>query len=567
VFDGDDIDAAFGELDRRYLAGEAATHAHTWSVVSRAYASMNHREMAPLTKDFVHVNHRLRTTIEAQDLTEYLRAAWDDTPDLSIRVEVVHRLSDLGSIVTSASYGNTHAGFYVEWRMVEILKVEGDLISRSELFDAEDLDAALARFEELHSETRLANAASQVDERFWGSIESGDWDALAETIADDIQVDDRRKMVSAELRHGRDNYIADLRTIAEFSTHISSTVVATRGDYLVLTLIRTTHRDLGFDAEILCVVEIDTEHRMTARIGFDIDEISSAFEELDMRYLACEAAPHAHTWSVISAGYAALNRHPQSPPAPDYVQIDHRLRQKSEAGDLDTFLHTTWELVPDATSHIEAVHRLSGSGAVVTHTAHGTSQEGFEAEWREIDVIIIEGDRFKRAEMFDEADLDAALARFEELRSQTRHPENAASRVDHGFWTYFTARDWDSIAELTVEGVLMDDRRRVVNAGVQHGRDAHIADLRAIAEFAQNTTSTVVATRGERLVLTRISSSNRDVGAEEVSAEVLCVVEIDADERIVARVGFDLDDTDAAFEELDARYIAGEAAPYADLWP
>ena len=41
---------------------------------------------------------------------------------------------------------------------------------------------------------------------------------------------------------------------------------------------------------------------------------------------------------------------------------------------------------------------------------------------------------------------------------------------------------------------------------------------------------------------------------------MLNIVEIDADERIAALVVFDLDDIDAAFEELDARYLAGEAA-------
>ncbi len=67
--------------------------------------------------------------------------------------------------------------------------------------------------------------------------------------------------------------------------------------------------------------------------------------------------------------------------------------------------------------YIEAVHRLSDLGAVVTHAAHGTSQEGFDAEWRVIDLVTVEGDLVNRCEMFDEADLDAALARFDELSS------------------------------------------------------------------------------------------------------------------------------------------------------
>ena len=39
-FDLDNIDAAIAELDARYLAGEAAAHAHTWLVITRAYAAI-----------------------------------------------------------------------------------------------------------------------------------------------------------------------------------------------------------------------------------------------------------------------------------------------------------------------------------------------------------------------------------------------------------------------------------------------------------------------------------------------------------------------------------------------
>ena len=53
---------------------------------------------------------------------------------------------------------------------------------------------------------------------------------------------------------------------------------------------------------------------------------------------------------------------------------------------------------------------------------------------------------------------------------------------------------------------------------------------------------------------------------ETFHIEMLDIVEINADNRIAARVVFDLDDIDAAFEELDARYLAGEAAMYSDTW-
>ena len=60
---------------------------------------------------------------------------------------------------------------------------------------------------------------------------------------------------------------------------------------------------------------------------------------------------------------------------------------------------------------------------------HGTSHEGFDAEWRGIHVLAVEGDMVNRCEVFDEADLDAAIARFDQLSRPAPRLENAASQV------------------------------------------------------------------------------------------------------------------------------------------
>ena len=73
----------------------------------------------------------------------------------------------------------------------------------------------------------------------------------------------------------------------------------------------------------------------------------------------------------------------------------------------------------------ESVHRLSEVGAVVTQTLKGTSKEGLDVEYRMIDIFTVEGNLLTRVEVFDEADLDAALASFDELHSQTSQLENA----------------------------------------------------------------------------------------------------------------------------------------------
>ncbi|ORB88569.1 hypothetical protein [Mycobacterium persicum] len=70
------------------------------------------------------------------------------------------------------------------------------------------------------------------------------------------------------------------------------------------------------------------------------------------------------------------------------------------------------------------------------------------------------------------------------------------------------------------------DRRPLLSAGMRRGRDVQIVNGQATAE----------------------------IGAEK------SVVEIDADGRLAAHVAFDLDDFDVAIEELETRYLAGEAA-------
>lgn len=65
---------------------------------------------------------------------------------------------------------------------------------------------------------------------------------------------------------------------------------------------------------------------------------------------------------------------------------------------------------------------MSDLGAVVTHVVHGTSQRGFAGEWSEIILITVDGDLIDRIEMFDHADLGAALTKFDELSRARENP-------------------------------------------------------------------------------------------------------------------------------------------------
>ena len=504
-------------------------------------------------------------------MPELLGAAWNLQSDLSNFIVATHRLTDLGGVFTHMAHETSQEGFYAEWRVVSVLTLKGDMVNRAEVFDEADLNAALARFDELSRPApALENAASRLDDRFKTYFAARDWDAMAAILADDFSIDDRRRVVNIGIRNGRDVEIANMRAAAEIGTNaFTFVVIATRGEHLALSRIRAFGRDQGpeaFHTDALGVVEINADNRITARVAFDLDDIDAAFEELDARYLAGEAAPHRDSWSVVTQARAALARHELPATTPDWVNLDHRRGIAFTSGDMTAYIRASWDLEQQFSTYIETVHRLNDLGAVFTQVAKGTSQEGFDAEWRVLEIITAEGVLINRAEFFDEADLDAASARFDELSQPAPQLENAASRVNDRLLAHFSAGNWDDMSEILADEYVSDDRRHVPNVGVRQGRDVAIANMRTSADLGVTfSKSHAIATRGARLVLSRVRWSGRDQRPEEFHTEVVNVVEINADQRVTARVWFDADDLDAALAELDARYRAGEAAPYSRL--
>ena len=239
----------------------------------------------------------------------------------------------------------------------------------------------------------------------------------------------------------------------------------------------------------------------------------------------------------------------------------------NDATDLTANIHATWELMPDACIFIaESVHRLSELGAVVTQTLTGTSKDGLDVEYRMINISTVKDGLVCLVEVFDEADLDAALARFDELHTRAPRLENAATRAEDRFFAYYKAHDWAAITEILADGTFIENRVRVVNTGLWEGRDVVIANMQALAEAVANATSAVLAVRGERLSLTHMRYPNRDTRYGEFVPEQLIIAEIDTDDRIAAQIVIDPDDIDAAIKELDARYLAGEASAHAHTW-
>ena len=207
---------------------------------------------------------------------------------------------------------------------------------------------------------------------------------MTQITAEDVSVDDRRRVVNAGILHGRDANIKDAQaTVGVGFTMTMLGILATRGARLALTGIRVSGRDPeAIQNDALQIMEVDAEERIAGVVIFDLEDFDAAIAELDARYLAGEAAAHRRTWSVIAGVFVAHNRREVAATTPDVVSIDHRRVAAFAPGEGFEYISAGWDLDQSLNIYIEAANRVNDLGAVFTWAGHGTSRQGFEAEWR-----------------------------------------------------------------------------------------------------------------------------------------------------------------------------------------
>src|SRR5439155_5933240 len=122
------------------VAGLSAINARDWDGVRRA-----------LDDDVTLVDHRSLglPVLDREGVVDVLRAMADLSPDSRVRNTTVHRLTERG-IAYEQHFGGTNAGGG-EWEITGILVggFRDDRCAAIEMFPLEDVEAALARFEEL----------------------------------------------------------------------------------------------------------------------------------------------------------------------------------------------------------------------------------------------------------------------------------------------------------------------------------------------------------------------------------------------------------------------------------
>ena len=193
--------------------------------------------------------------------------------------------------------------------------VEGGLINRAEFFDERIWMPRWRSSTLSRPAPSLENAASQVAKRFRKHFAAGSWDGMAARVA----MTSHRRSSSGSGRGSSDRsgspdheHASDRRAIQrEYDVDGHRSPWEPSCPFAL--------RLFGTRSKVRCFSQRYALHHRDRRCSTRIvappsrstpDDFEAAIAELDARYLAGEAAAHAHTWSSVihPRGHAILNR-------------------------------------------------------------------------------------------------------------------------------------------------------------------------------------------------------------------------------------------------------------------
>ena len=595
LFDLEDEDAAYAELDRRYYAGDAAEHdTHEDIIRTFVEAVASHdwsRVVARCAPSFVEYDRRrlavLGTTRGAEEWVQNFRALAQLAPDTVVRVN--HMRPCARGVLFQVTWCGTREGGAYEVPLLSVLESDDERrYVRADFYDLDQGDDAQARFGELADESTHArrarvhpNAATRNRDRARAAFVARDVDALMATVSERIAVIDH----PTGTQYGAPEVLASFRWLfSERRTTHEQAALASLGESLALVRASTWSDGLADDEagpsemDTVTVYEVD-EHELVRRGDiFAVDHLGKAIVCLYERYAASlpdgsqrdRAAMTARAIEVLRGRVDVERLAPAL--APDVEVVDNRVIgtwNASGAADMLQQFRSLGEVAQDVILRDEEVLALRPEALLVRQTHSGTEIVGGGGYLREYLLLSVFGHdgRLGHNELFEVASVSAALARMDELvgggeagsslRACASPFENAAShawRASIASWVRREARGfWGAHAR----SLRYRDHRRQFRLDLD--REQFVEFTRPLLPLATGASVEVLATRGERLVLSRfnVTLAEEPVGDSEIDS--LIVVETDEAGKIVAYDRYDPDDLDAAYAQLDARWEAGEA--------
>jgi SnoaL-like domain len=292
-----------------------------------------------------------------------------------------------------------------------------------EAFDRDQVDAALARYEELSADpvglARIENAATHAVRRWVEAWNARDWRHFAAVHAAGFRHLDRRKMV--QLESARDPYLDALRPYCEMaSSRHTFEVLATRGDRLVLSRMRWegTEDFTGPSViEVAVVIEVDDRGDLTAMVTHEVDDLDTAYAELDDRYAAGSDIARLDEvrarFDPAAAGGTSheASREGGSPPAAhDPLRIPPNVATRATQRFQAALEACDWDAVGALCAPIVGEHAELVMAHMFGTLATGGGFEAFYAR-----LTRFESGRVVAVELFEPEDLDLARTRFKEI--------------------------------------------------------------------------------------------------------------------------------------------------------
>jgi class 3 adenylate cyclase/ketosteroid isomerase-like protein len=569
MFGVDDVDAAYAELDRLFLEGEGAQNADVIALGTSFFDALVQQDVhvvaSLLADDFAVRSYRAFRASDHQTAAEFLadlEAGFEQLGPGAPRIEHVTRVSSAGGAWFVVFTGRDADGGPYEMPWLMVLHFAGGKIAALEGYDEEDARSALAALdagrrpvEDVVAEWSQ-NEAWRAAERLRDAANRRDLEALLDTLDPEYVNPDHRPVVRlhSTTTSARDAY-RTLFTLDEF--RFERELLATRGERLALSreLIWMVDGVSGpSEVETVSVLESGPSGRLISVTMFGPDDVTAALDLLDARYVEMGQGDlgmmrrsfDARDWGTFATLFA-----------PDCTIGDYRNAGWGDV-DRDTFVdyqRSIVALAPD--THLWIDHTRARNGVVLsTGRAFGTHDGApFEISFVTVGVVGPDG-ASRHFESYELADFELVQRRFDELageHSEGHVAENLMSRTLQQSCAALNRRDWQAFIDFHAPGFVFNDDRPGIRVR-QEGEAAldTYAMLLAFKEFTWERTP--IATRGERLVLTR----NRawwivgESGPSEI--ESVSMLECNGDGLIVSETGVDPSELDAAYAAVDARH-------------
>ncbi len=530
-FDIDDLDTAIADLEDRYLAGDGASVASTWSRVVAGHRAMNARDWHAFsegcTNDVVTVDHTYGGWTDRRGRDAYVEALAslsEPFPETrSFPVEILAISENAAAYVLGVVDRAIPTDMSPQ---IGVVSVTASGFDRVETFAFGDRAAALAAYERLASRDQLGNLCTRVGDRLCELFARRDWEAFGTLFAPDFDGDDYRRGFTS-FDADPVNSFSMIVELAGGLGRLELRPIAVRGDRLALSECWIFGDEQFVLEPGLFLTEVDGDGRFVWMASYDVDAHDRAFADLDGRDVAGESTatspdvvPPNRAFLVFHSAVQALvtgdresfaDAHSHGLVSEDRRALMGHVYGRAEM--LDDFVRR-----PDDFE----LQMVAGRGDDIElhHGWYRGTRVGSEWEFEVLGVAELGADgRIAENVTFDVDDLDAAYAELDRrfiLKLQPDDREAAAVWGTVCRWNDgFNRRDSAVVEQVVADDMTYEDHRVAGYGSLERGGVLALAD------------AIVDVTPGARIRFLEIAALN----AHGVVARSYVEADTDADHR------------------------------------